>query len=129
MGHLDLTERDTNRSQLREQIEAQAGRGHPELVPLALVDDAPTITTDPTYLPPSHWHSTYWIRAGRWARQGVHVPGLAETLAAFTSATTDLRAVLLLRSPQGLWVGILWFDMDGTLVGAIDFRMQMATAS
>lgn len=79
MGHLDLAERDTNRSQLREQVEAQVGRATPGLVvlALALVDDAPTITTDPTYLPPSHWHSTYWIRAGRWVRQGVHVPGLA----------------------------------------------------
>ena len=45
----DLTERDVNRSQLREQIEAHASRSTPGLVALALalVDVAPAITTDP----------------------------------------------------------------------------------
>ena len=121
MEPLGPTGRDVLRDLLRRQVEAQVGRADTGLITLALalVDDALEISSDTSYLPASHWHGTYWVRAGRWARHGVHVPGLAETLVAFSNATSDLRSVCLPGPP---WVGILWFGTDGNLVGAIDLR-------
>lgn len=57
------------------------------------------------------------------------MPGLVEPLAASTTATTDLRAVLLLQSTTPSWVGILWLDTNGAFVDVIDLRMQTVAAS
>lgn len=86
-------------------------------VALGVLATADSVDDDPDPYPPLHWHSIYWLRASRWARQGLTCPGMPETLEALKSETAAVHATIAKSGAR--IAGLLFWGSGGRLIGAI----------